>query len=61
MPVPSEKDANGCFLKLTFPKEIVLPDPSDDALSLTYQSADNNMMSNSQGGGTLNVGNEVHT
>jgi hypothetical protein len=60
MPIPSEKDTiNGCFLKITFPKEIVMPDPIDDSLALAYQSADDNMMSNSQGGDNLNVGNEV--
>jgi len=60
MPIPSQKDiTNGCYLKITFPKEIVLPDPNDDDLALSYQSEDDNMMSNKNGGNTLNVGNEV--
>lgn len=63
MPIPSEKDTEsdpaGCYLKITFPKEMPLPDPTDSFKALTYQSADDNMMSNSRGGNDLSVGSEV--
>jgi hypothetical protein len=37
MPVPAEKDSDeGCYLKITFPKEMPLPDPADDQNSLTF-------------------------
>jgi len=54
MPVPIDK--TGCYLKIKFPRDIALPDPNDDNLALTYQSAEDNMMSNIFGEDVLNEG-----
>jgi hypothetical protein len=59
MPVPVEKSSNGCYMKLQFPKDFSLPDPSNEDLALVYQTLPNSMMSNSKGGANLDSGKQV--
>jgi hypothetical protein len=61
MPVPVEKSAAGCYLKIQFPQDFALPDPTDADLALAYQSMPGSVMSNAEGGANLDAGKQVET
>ena len=61
MPIPVEVSTEGCYLMIKFPKDFSLPDPTNDDLALVYQSEENSMMANSEGGKNLDGGKQGDT